>query len=82
MLEDDLVAKYLGQIKDVIVASPRLLAEIGDISEPNQLYEKPCLLNNHQSRWNKWSFTHPQSSSSTIQVTGSSFQKITVGMES
>lgn len=70
ILEDDIVAKYLGQIKDVVVASPALLAEIGEISEPHHLYEKPCLLNNHQSRWNKWSFTHEKSGSSTIEVSG------------
>lgn len=60
-LEDDVVAKYLGQIRDVVIASPRLLNKLGlteaTLQHPSQLQQLPCLMNNHQTRWNQWQFT-------------------------
>ena len=69
-LHDDLVAKYLGQIKDVIVASPILIKEVGAISIPQDLYDKPCLLNSHKTQWNNWLFTDTTGESINVLVNG------------
>ena len=56
-LEDDIVAKYLGRIRDVVVASPDFLAKHQAITHPQQLSSMPCLLNNHRAKWNQWVFS-------------------------
>lgn len=52
MTETDpsLIARYIGQIKDVIVASP----EFDVTQDPEELKKYPALVNSHQEMWNSW----------------------------
>lgn len=55
----DFIARYLGQIKDIVCATPEFikLHKIkGD--EPLDVKNYPCLLNSHQKSWNTWKLQH------------------------
>lgn len=53
---DNLVALPLGQLKDVVVASPTLLAREGLPATPYELGGRPCLLQGHNPAWEQWHF--------------------------
>ncbi|WP_429167857.1 LysR family transcriptional regulator [Aeromonas rivipollensis] len=53
---DNLVALPLGQLKDVVVASPALLAREGVPATPYELGGRPCLLQGHNPAWEQWHF--------------------------
>jgi len=57
-LNPDVVAKYLGRIEDVVVASPQFLKTHSLPQHPQQLVEFPCIKSNHQTLWNQWQFAH------------------------
>jgi len=69
-LEDDLVARYLGYVKDTVVMTPSLLAQYSIIRTPKDLLGKPCLLNSHVSRWDTWSFNSGEGEQLNIKVMG------------
>ncbi|REL34330.1 LysR family transcriptional regulator [Thalassotalea euphylliae] len=73
-LDDNLVAKYLGRLKDVIVASPVLVTSLvrshGELTQPNQLAEMPCLINSHQQHFNQWQFSHSEKPEVSVDVSG------------
>lgn len=48
--DPNLIARYIGQIKDVIVASP----EFHVTQNPDELKNYPALVNSHQEMWNTW----------------------------
>lgn len=51
----DLIARYIGHLKDVIVASPGFLKKFKVKAQtPEDLHTLPCLMNSHQSAWNTW----------------------------
>ena len=70
-LDDDLIARYLGHIKDVVVATPELLASEGQIRSPKDLMGKSCLLNSHATRWDTWLFNDSEGEQYSVKVTGS-----------
>ncbi len=49
----DLIARYIGHIRDVIVASPEFLKK-AKVKEPSDMKLYPCLVNSHQKMWNTW----------------------------
>jgi len=53
---DNLVALPLGQLKDVVVASPALLAREGLPATPYELGGRPCLRQGHNPAWEQWHF--------------------------
>ena len=55
-LSDLAVAKSIGKIRNVLVASPRYLAGRTELISINQLSEHNCILSSHQERWNMWHF--------------------------
>ncbi|MCO4205634.1 LysR family transcriptional regulator [Aeromonas taiwanensis] len=55
-IPDNLVALSLGQLKDVVVASPALLAREGVPVTPYELGGRPCLLQGHNPDWEQWHF--------------------------
>lgn len=55
-IPDNLVALSLGQLKDVVVASPALLAREGVPATPYELGGRPCLLQGHNPDWEQWHF--------------------------
>jgi DNA-binding transcriptional LysR family regulator len=51
----DLIARYIGQIKDVIVASPDYVKKnkLKGL-DPNELIDRPVLLSSLKENWNTW----------------------------
>ena len=56
LIPDNLVALPLGRLKDVVVASPALLARDGIPATPNELGGRSCLLQGHNPDWEQWHF--------------------------
>jgi len=56
LIPDNLVALPLGRLKDVVVASPALLAREGIPATPYELGGRPCLLQGHNPDWEQWHF--------------------------
>lgn len=56
LLPDNLVALPLGRLKDVVVASPALLAREGIPATPYELGGRSCLLQGHNPDWEQWHF--------------------------
>ncbi|MFQ2371802.1 LysR family transcriptional regulator [Aeromonas caviae] len=52
----NLVALPLGRLKDVVVASPALLAREGIPATPYELGGRSCLLQGHNPDWEQWHF--------------------------
>lgn len=48
--DPNLIARYIGHIKDVIVASP----DFKVTQDPDELKKYPALVNSHQEMWNTW----------------------------
>ncbi|MFM4732431.1 LysR family transcriptional regulator [Aeromonas salmonicida] len=55
-IPDNLVALPLGQLKDVVVASPALLVREGIPATPYELSSRPCLLQGSNPAWEQWHF--------------------------
>ncbi|HDO1322057.1 LysR family transcriptional regulator [Aeromonas veronii] len=53
---DNLVALPLGRLKDVVVASPALVAREGRPATPYELSGRSCLLQGHNPAWEQWHF--------------------------
>ena len=56
LIPDNLVALPLGRLKDVVVASPTLLAREGIPATPYELGGRSCLLQGHNPDWEQWHF--------------------------
>ncbi|MBP4057321.1 MULTISPECIES: LysR family transcriptional regulator [Aeromonas] len=56
LIPDNLVALPLGRLKDVVVASPALLAREGIPATPYELGGRSCLLQGHNLDWEQWHF--------------------------
>lgn len=56
LIPDNLVALPLGRLKDVVVASPALLAREGIPATPYELGGRSCLLQGHNPDWELWHF--------------------------
>ncbi|MGN5059597.1 LysR family transcriptional regulator [Aeromonas caviae] len=56
LIPDNLVALPLGRLKDVVVASPALLAREGIPATPYELGGSSCLLQGHNPDWEQWHF--------------------------
>ncbi len=56
LIPDNLVALPLGRLKDVVVASPALLAREGIPATPYELGRRSCLLQGHNPDWEQWHF--------------------------
>ncbi len=56
LIPDNLVALPLGRLKDVVVASPALLALEGIPATPYELGGRSCLLQGHNPDWEQWHF--------------------------
>ena len=56
LIPDNLVALPLGRLKDVVVASPALLAREGIPATPYGLGGRSCLLQGHNPDWEQWHF--------------------------
>lgn len=57
----DLIARYVGHLKDVIVASPLFLKQHKfKAQDPKDLHQLPCVLNSHQGKWNSWKLQRGQ----------------------
>ncbi|MCX4033345.1 LysR family transcriptional regulator [Aeromonas caviae] len=56
LIPDNLVALPLGRLKDVVVASPALLAREGSPATPYELGGRSCLLQGHNPDWEQWHF--------------------------
>ena len=56
LIPDNLVALPLGRLKDVVVASPALLAREGIPATPYELGGRSCLLQGHNPDWEQWHF--------------------------
>lgn len=69
-LDDDLVARDLGRIRDAVVIAPTLLATLGEIDHPRELVDKPCILSTHRERWNTWAFISKAGEPLNIAVSG------------
>lgn len=51
----DLIARYIGHLKDVVVATPAMIKKQKvKGSDPNELAGLPCLASSHQRSWNSW----------------------------
>ncbi len=48
--DPNLIARYIGHIKDVIVAAP----DFQKTNDPEELKNYPALVNSHQQMWNSW----------------------------
>ena len=53
-LPEDVVAKYVGMIRNVLVASPRYLQKHGQPESIERINTHPCILFNHQRSWDTW----------------------------
>ena len=53
-LPEDLVARHIGRLKDLVVASPALLARVGAPQTPFELAARPCLLQGSNPAWDEW----------------------------
>jgi DNA-binding transcriptional LysR family regulator len=51
--DNDVVARYLGRLKDVIVCSPRMAKKLS-LKHPSELSNQVCILNSMQEDWNVW----------------------------
>ncbi|MFM4978975.1 LysR family transcriptional regulator [Aeromonas caviae] len=56
LIPDNLVALPLGRLKDMVVASPALLAREGIPATPYELGGRSCLLQGHNPDWEQWHF--------------------------
>ncbi len=56
LIPDNLVALPLGRLKDVVVASPALLARERIPATPYELGGRSCLLQGHNPDWEQWHF--------------------------
>lgn len=56
LIPDNLVTLSLGRLKDVVVASPALLAREGIPATPYELGGRSCLLQGHNPDWEQWHF--------------------------
>lgn len=51
----DLIARYIGHIKDVVCASPTFIKKNKlKGNDPNELHHTQCIANSHQASWNHW----------------------------
>jgi DNA-binding transcriptional LysR family regulator len=66
----DLIARYLGRIKDVICVSPHFLKNTKITDSPTSLAYCECILNSLDSKWNKWTF-NAKNGDICVEVTGS-----------
>jgi DNA-binding transcriptional LysR family regulator len=62
------VSRYLGKLRDVIVASPKVARKMGG-KDPRELSSTPCILASLESKWNHWVLSSPREEVK-VQVTG------------
>jgi DNA-binding transcriptional LysR family regulator len=65
----DLIAKYLGRIKDVICVSHEFLKKSKIIDHPTAIIQHECILNSLNTQWNTWTF-QSKSEELKIEVSG------------
>jgi DNA-binding transcriptional LysR family regulator len=69
-LEDNFVARTIGAAREVIVATPALLAAHAPIVAPGHLAGVPCLLNHHFAGEHTWIFQR-DADTEAVKVSGS-----------
>ncbi|MCO4793691.1 MAG: LysR family transcriptional regulator [Bacteriovoracaceae bacterium] len=55
----DMIARFIGHIKDVVVVSKKFLSENKKVLKgvnPLELESVECLIHSHQKKWNTWNF--------------------------
>ncbi len=67
--DPDLVARYLGRMRDAVCSSPNLKNSIGTLQDPAELTALPCITHSREPAWNIWTFTS-QKQDHRIQVRG------------
>ncbi|MBC7386183.1 MAG: LysR family transcriptional regulator [Cryobacterium sp.] len=67
----EVVAKYLGEVRDVICASPKFLKKREIRESPKSLESLPCILYAGEDPWNTWNFTSAKDASIQVEVRGS-----------
>ncbi|NRA20354.1 MAG: LysR family transcriptional regulator [Oceanospirillaceae bacterium] len=55
-LPELVVAKPLGRVRNVLVASEQYLARYPLLTAMHQLHKHNCILNSHQQEWNLWQY--------------------------
>lgn len=65
----NLIAAYLGRIRDAICVNPEYFRKITLKNSPEQLSQEECILNSLDHRWNTWIFTS-KSGEARVEVTG------------
>ncbi|MBC7692289.1 MAG: LysR family transcriptional regulator [Methylotenera sp.] len=55
----DLIARYLGQMRDVICAAPAFLRKVPDgfLEEPRLLRKVNCIITSLEEKWNTWTLS-------------------------
>ncbi|RCU49271.1 LysR family transcriptional regulator [Corallincola holothuriorum] len=77
---DDLVARHVGTLKNILVASPQYLAKNGVPHSHQDLIEHQCILNSHQRDWNTWRL-FKEGTEYSVNATGNhSFSAYTTAM--
>jgi len=66
-LPDLAVAKSIGKIRNVLVASTEYLAQRAVLIHINQLSEHNCILSSHQQSWNMWHFEQSDRGEEAVQ---------------
>lgn len=67
--DPDLVARYLGRMRDAVCVETTLKSAIGALKDPAQLAELPCITHSREAAWNVWTFSsHKQDH--RVQVRG------------
>ena len=54
--QEDLVAIAVGELVEVICASPSYLSERGEPTNPRDMSQHSCIINQHQAHPNRWMF--------------------------
>jgi DNA-binding transcriptional LysR family regulator len=67
--DPDLVARYLGKIKDVIVCAPTLARSL-KMAQPKDLEREPCILHSLEQNWNTWTLVSAKAEAQ-VRVHGS-----------
>ncbi|OZG72432.1 hypothetical protein BTA51_14985 [Hahella sp. CCB-MM4] len=56
-MPDNVVARHIGRMRNILLASPEYLLQHGDIARPEDLNRHECLLSSHRAAWNEWKLT-------------------------
>lgn len=68
--DSSMIAKRLAPFHSVLCGSPELIARVGKPERPEELHDKPCIIDTNSRSRNNWHFRNTDGSMMTVTVSG------------